>query len=315
MFIDEAIIVVKGGQGGPGKVAFFAKKSGPSGGNGGKGGNVYAELNSNLIDLKKFTERSVFQAENGESGGFNRREGLNGKDLTLQMPTSTTIFDTQTKQEYLINQYSKRILLCRGGQGGYGNEEFKTSTYQTPRHADIGKKGQQRQFKLILKLIADFGLIGLPNAGKSSLLNELTKANVKTASYPFTTLEPNLGVCNGKVLADIPGLIEGASKGRGLGIRFLKHIEKVNLILHCISCESENLKKDYEVVINEISSYNKSILQKKSVILFTKIDLMGEEERNRKIKELSFTGLRVIPLSIYQKDSLQILKDYLISYE
>jgi len=224
MFIDEARITVKGGQGGYGKVAFFRNRKGPSGGNGGKGGDVYAVATSNLTHLKNYVEVFEYMAENGEPGGDNHKTGAGGKDLLLKMPIGTTIIDTSIKKEIVLDKNHPKILLCAGGQGGLGNSAFKSSVNQTPKKAEVGKKGEEKEFALILKLIADFGLIGLPNAGKSSLLNSLTAANVKTADYPFTTLEPNLGVYEGKVIADVPGLIEGASSGKGLGIKFLKHI-------------------------------------------------------------------------------------------
>ncbi|MBI4009194.1 GTPase ObgE, partial [Candidatus Roizmanbacteria bacterium] len=308
MFVDEAQITVKGGDGGPGKVAFFAKKKGPSGGNGGKGGDLYFAANSNIKDLKKFKETIFFKAENGQQGGSNRRFGGNGKDLHLMIPINTTIVDENTNEEITLTEIRTEVLLCRGGEGGFGNNSFKTSTNQTPYKATPGKKGQEKKVKLILRLIADLGLIGLPNAGKSSLLNELTKANVRTAAYPFTTLEPNLGVLKGKVIADIPGLIEGAAKGKGLGIRFLKHIEKVSLLLHCISVESNNIERDYKTVIEEISKYNKAILSKKAIILLTKIDLVSQEMVKDKIKTLKKFHEAIIPVSIYDLNSLTLVR-------
>jgi len=311
MFIDEAEITVQGGDGGAGKVAFFINKKGPSGGNGGKGGDVYFVINSNVTDLKKYSKTFFFKAEDGYPGGSNRRIGTNGQDLYLQVPPNTSIIDIKTNKEIVLNDKLLSALLCRGGGGGLGNDAFKTSVKQTPRHAAQGEKGQEKRLKLIVKLIAEYGLIGLPNAGKSSLLNELTNAKVKTASYPFTTLEPNLGVVNGKVLADIPGLIEGASGGKGLGIKFLKHIEKVRLLLHCISVESENLEKDYRTVVEEISKYNKNILLKKQIILLTKTDLVSQETIEEKIKILKKLSAIVLPISIHDWDSLEQLKKLL----
>lgn len=308
MFIDEAEIVVKGGHGGPGKIAFFPMKSGPCGGNGGKGGNVYAVVNPNMTDLRKYKERSAYEAEDGEQGGSNRKIGANGKDLYLNVPVNTTVIDLDSSDEVELRKEGEEVLLAQGGEGGLGNDAFKTSTYQTPRKAEPGEEGQGRRLKLILKLIADYGLIGLPNAGKSSLLNELTSANVKTANYPFTTLEPNLGVIDGKVLADIPGLIEGASEGKGLGIKFLKHIEKVKLLLHCISVESEDVEKDYKTVTEELGNYNQEILNKQTIILLTKIDLVTKEEVKKKLKQLKKLDKEVLPISIHDWDSLEELK-------
>jgi len=315
MFIDEAEITVQGGNGGAGKVAFFINKRGSCGGNGGRGGNVYFVTTSNASDLKRFTEITSFKAEDGQMGGSNNRVGREGKDLNLPVPSNTTIIDIETNKEITLTDTLSNVLVCRGGEGGHGNNYFKTSTYQTPRKATPGQKGEERKIKLILKLIANFGLIGLPNAGKSSLLNELTNAHAKIANYPFTTLEPNLGVINGKVLADIPGLIEGAATGKGLGIKFLKHIEKVTLLLHCISVESENIEKDYKTVIEEISKYNKNILLKKSVILLTKTDLASQETIKEKITILSKLHNMVIPVSIHDFDSLELLRKILNSQE
>ena len=313
MFIDEAEITVQGGDGGAGKVAFFINKKGPSGGNGGKGGNLYFIASQNFSDLKKYSKQSFFKAEDGQAGGSNRRLGANGKNLYLQVPVNTTIIDNKTKEEVTLTDKFSSIPVCRGGGGGFGNDSFKTSTDQTPHKATPGQKGEERKITLILKLIADYGLIGLPNAGKSSLLNELTNANVRIASYPFTTLEPNLGVVDGKILADIPGLIEGASRGRGLGIKFLKHIEKVSLLLHCISVESENSEKDYKTVIEEIAKYNKKILAKKTIILLTKTDLATQDIVKEKTKSLKKLQDAIIPVSIYDQTSLNKLQKALTS--
>lgn len=308
MFIDEAEITIQGGHGGSGKVAYFANKNGPSGGNGGKGGNLYFSINANVTDLKKYTQSTLFKAENGQTGGTNKRNGLNGKNLYLQLPPNTTIIDHKNNIEITLTDKLPTILFCQGGKGGLGNSYFKTSVHKTPRYATPGEIGQEIKVTLIIKLIADIGLIGLPNAGKSSLLNELTNAHVKTANYPFTTLEPNLGVFNGKVLADIPGLIEGASSGKGLGIKFLKHIEKVSLLLHCISVESLDIEKDYKTVLDEIFKYNKNILSKKTIILLTKTDLVSEKFIKEKLKILKKLSPSIIPVSIYNQKTLEQLR-------
>lgn len=308
MFIDEAEITIQAGDGGAGKVAFFVNKKGPCGGNGGKGGDLYFVTNSNITDLKKFTKTTLFKAQNGQPGGSNRRFGTKGKDMHLEVPVNTTVIDSETNKEITLTDKLSSILICRGGNGGFGNDSFKTSTNQTPHNATPGQKGQEKKITLILRLIANFGLIGLPNAGKSSLLNRLTNANVKTASYPFTTLEPNLGVIDGKIIADIPGLIDGASTGKGLGIRFLKHIEKVSLLLHCISVESENIEKDYKIVVEEISKYNRAILSKKTIILLTKTDLISQDIIKKKLKILKKFENTIIPVSIHNLDSLDLIR-------
>jgi len=309
MFIDEVEITIKGGNGGPGAVAFFAMKAGPSGGNGGNGGDVYFVVNPNLSDLHKYLQKTLYQAGNGQKGGSNRRQGEKGADLQLQVPPGVTLVDLQTHQEVELEKNSPRMLVCRGGAGGLGNDAFKSATYQTPKKATPGEKGEERHLKIVLKLIADYGLVGLPNAGKSSLLNILTAAHVKTANYPFTTLEPNLGVFNGKVLADIPGLIEGASKGKGLGINFLKHIEKVSTILHCVAADSPDVKADYKTVVAELEKYNKKLLEKKTIILLTKIDLVSKEEQDKKTKLLKEFNADILPISIYKEESIGKLKE------
>jgi len=313
MFIDEAEILVKGGHGGAGRVSFFANRKGPSGGNGGRGGDVYAEVDANITQLKKFLEISKYIGENGGPGGQNKRTGLNGRDLVIKVPVNTTIIDKKTGSEIILNEKNPKTLLAKGGKGGLGNESFKTSTNRTPKSAELGDDTPQLNYKLLLKLIADYGLIGLPNAGKSSLLNVLTKANVKTAAYPFTTLEPNLGVFNGKVLADVPGLIEGAATGRGLGIKFLKHIEKVELLLHCIAVDSLDVEKDYKTVINELQSYSKILIDKKSMILLTKIDLANKELIEKKTAILKIYNRNILPISIYDVNSLDKLKKIITS--
>jgi GTP-binding protein len=308
MFIDEAKIMVKGGHGGAGRVAFFRNRKGPSGGNGGPGGDVYTVASANLTQLRAFISKVKYIGENGGPGGPNQRTGKYGEDLLIKVPVGTTFIDIVTKSEITVNEKNPKVLLCRGGLGGLGNDAFKTPTNRVPQHAEPGREGQERNFRLILRLIANFGLIGLPNAGKSSLLNKLTSANVRTANYPFTTLEPNLGVFSGKVIADVPGLIEGASTGKGLGIKFLKHIEKVDLIFHCISVESTDVTTEYNTVINELKTYNPRLPEKKSIILLTKIDLIEKAEVGKKLKELKKFNKNVLAVSIHNEESLTHLK-------
>ncbi len=305
MLVDEAEIIVKAGHGGPGRVSFRGKKGGgPDGGDGGRGGDVYVKAVSDIYALKQFLSKKECRADDGEGGGAGMRSGANGKDLILAMPVGTFLIDEEGVETELVKE-DQQILLGRGGLGGKGNEFFKSSSNTTPRYAQKGLKGQEKKFQLKLKLIADIGLIGLPNAGKSSLLNEITNANAKIGDYPFTTLEPNLGVLNGKVLADIPGLIEGASEGRGLGHKFLKHIEKVRLLIHCISSESEDPVTDYEIVRKELKKFNPDLLKKKEIILLTKSDL-----KETKVKKVA--KKEVIPVSIHNWDSIQTLTKILL---
>jgi len=313
MLVDEVDIVVKGGHGGAGRVAFFSKKgSGPSGGDGGRGGDVFVLATTDLYGLNKFLSNAELKAENGESGSVNRKSGADGKDLILSMPIGTILIDDAGKEMELL-QLGSPVLLAEGGLGGKGNYFFKSSGNTTPRYAQPGLPGQEKKLKLHLKLIADFGLIGLPNAGKSSLLNELTSADAKIGAYPFTTLEPNLGVLYGKVIADIPGLIEGASEGKGLGDKFLKHMEKVTLLLHCISSESGNPLKDYEIIRNELKKFNPELLKKPEIILVTKTDLIEEKDLKSKLKALSKTKKKILPVSVHNWDSIQELVDLLKS--
>lgn len=311
MFVDEAYIKVEGGTGGSGRAAFFPGiKTGPSGGDGGKGGNVYAVAEPNMVDLYKYTSVRLYKAGDGQVGANFRRTGADGEDLIIKVPKGTLFIDQETNESIEINT-SEPVLLAKGGYGGKGNAKFATPTNRSPKTAQPGKKGQEKSFKLVLKLIAHYGLIGLPNAGKSSLLNELTAANVKTAMYPFTTLEPNLGVFNNNIIADIPGLIEGASEGKGLGFKFLKHIEKVEILLHCVAADSVDILNDYNTVIKEIEQYNAELLNKDQIILLTKTDVLDESKQNELIKKLQVYNKKVLPISIYNPTQFEALKKLL----
>jgi GTPase len=309
MLIDEVDLIVKGGHGGAGITSFGKKEhSGPDGGNGGKGGDLYISTSTDITLLNQFSRKTDFSAENGHPGERNRRSGKNGKDLELILPIGTSIIDKENEKTlFELNKNDEKILLCKGGMGGLGNWEFRGPKRTTPLYSQPGLEGEEKHLKIVLKLIADYGLIGLPNAGKSSLLNELTNAKAKIAYYPFTTLSPNLGVIKGKYLADVPGLIEGASEGKGLGIGFLKHIEKVGVLLHCISSESNNLLKDYQTVREEMKRYNPVMVQKKEIILLTKSDLISKEDLKNNLKILKKKAKMVLAISIYDYDSIKKL--------
>lgn len=317
MLIDEAEITIKGGHGGAGLVSFGKMlKSGPDGGNGGQGGNVYVKAVSDITLLNQFSQKTEFEAENGHVGGRNRKTGKNGKDIEILLPVGTSIIEIETKREndlvtsgetYELTKVGQKELIAKGGIGGRGNWEFRSSKNTTPRFSQSGKEGEIRLIKLNLKLIADIGLIGLPNAGKSSLLNELTSAKAKVGAYAFTTLSPNLGNMNGKIIADIPGLIEGAHEGRGLGLKFLKHIEKTGVIVHCISCETKNLTNDYKTVKNELISYNSEIGSKKEIIVLTKTDLVDKKVLEKLIKEAKRLNPEVYSVSIHDFEALNKL--------
>ena len=295
MLIDRAEITIRGGHGGAGMPNKF---KGPAGGNGGNGGSVFIKTSSNINLLNQFSEKDIFIAENGSMGGKNNRTGKQGRDIEILLPAGTSIIDKESGESILeLTKPGEEKLICRGGRGGFGGTT-----------GSRGERGEEKRVILSLKLLADFGLIGLPNAGKSSLLNELTNAKAETANYPFTTLEPNLGVFENRCLADIPGLIEGASKGKGLGIAFLKHIEKVSTLLHCISCESQDHLKDYKTVRSELEKFGFDLTNKPEVIILTKTDLINIEDFQKLIKRLGKIGKKIIPVSIHDFQSLEELK-------
>lgn len=320
MLVDELDLIIQGGHGGAGRVSFHSKSgAGPNGGDGGSGGHVYIKTTTDIYALSQFLSKKIYKAENGQMGGSNTKSGANGEDLILTMPTGTVLTD-QDGNEYELNEPNTTLLLAKGGLGGRGNAFFKSPSNTTPRYAQSGLAGEEKKLILKLKLIADFGLIGLPNAGKSSLLNELTNAQARVGDYPFTTLEPNLGMMRGnpstgsgqRVLADIPGLIESASEGKGLGHKFLKHIEKVSLLLHCISSESEDPLKDYEIVHQELKKFNTKLLEKQQIILLTKSDLVEDKDLEKKVKALRKTKHKILTISIHNWESLQELIGLLV---
>ena len=307
MLVDELILKVEGGHGGPGKVSFRRPPNkGPDGGNGGNGGSVYIQPTSDIMSLGRFARNTHIKADNGEIGQRSTKFGSNALDKTVTLPIGSFIECLEDGSITEITPQTGRFLIAEGGLGGRGNHEFRSPTNTTPMQAEPGEKGEKKTLRILLKLIADFGLIGLPNAGKSSLLNELTRANVKVANYPFTTLEPNLGVCGKKILADIPGLIEGAASGKGLGIKFLKHIEKTSTLLHCIAADSDDPKGDYKTIWQEMNAFDKSLKDKQEIILLTKSDTVDKKEITRLTK--LFKGKKVVPVSIYDFDSIEELK-------
>ncbi len=313
MLIDEADIIFKAGHGGPGKVSFRpAKKGGPDGGNGGKGGDLYLEATSDLSALRQFTHKKLIEAENGQGGGSNKKSGLDGSDKIVFIPVGSLITSKDGKKNIELTESGQKILIAKGGLGGRGNFELRSSTRTTPMFAQPGLPGESFEAHISLRYIADFGLIGLPNAGKSSLLNELTRANAKVAEYPFTTLEPNLGMLQGKIIADIPGLIEGASDGKGLGVKFLKHIVKVRLLIHCIAADSINPENDYAVIRKEMGNYDPVLLEKREIIVITKSDLI-DEEQFKKI-EKHFKNKTLLKVSIYNYDDMEKFKKVILSH-
>lgn len=294
MFIDEVEIYVKSGNGGNGAVSFrrekYVPKGGPDGGDGGNGGDVIVRGKENIHGLTFFNMKKKFLAENGQNGMGKNKKGKDGEDLCLYLPLGTQIY---SKEELIADIISDKeeFVLAKGGRGGWGNQHFATSIKQAPTWSKDGEKGKGLKIKLELKTIADIGLVGLPNAGKSTLISVLTKARPKIADYPFTTLEPNLGTYTDSdsrfVIADIPGLIEGASKGRGLGYRFLRHIERTKLLVHLISAESTDLVKDYNTIQGELKSFSNKLLSKKEVVVISKADIITEKDLEKEIARLS----------------------------
>ena len=315
MLITEVNIVFKAGSGGDGKVSFYKYRRGPDGGNGEKGGSIYISPTTDIYALSPFSRTKKIEAENGRGGMSNTKNGKAGKDLEIKLPVGTIITDKESGEVFEITADFKRFLFCKRGEGGRGNYEFRSGANTTPKFAEKGQVGQKRSLHLNLKLIADYGLIGFPNAGKSSLLKELTSATPKVASYPFTTLEPNLGELNGQIIADIPGLIQGASQGKGLGIKFLKHIEKVSLLLHCLSCEEKEPQKAYQTIRKELENYNPNLLKLPEIILLTKADLRSKAEINSYLKALKGLKKEVLPVSIYDWESLEKLRALFFKHE
>jgi GTP-binding protein len=322
-FIDEVLITVRSGDGGKGCVSFrrekFIPKGGPDGGDGGKGGSVFFRATERLATLIDFKYRRLFRARNGEPGKGKSQTGKNGKDIRIEVPIGTLLYDEETGQEIadLVHD-GQEVLVLEGGQGGRGNQHFATSTNRAPRMAQPGIPGEEKRLRLSLKSLADIGLIGLPNAGKSTLLSRLTTAKPKIADYPFTTLTPNLGVmtlAEDKTLtvADIPGLVEGAGEGKGLGHRFLKHIERTQLLLHVMDVTyspAQSLLEDFLVVRKELEDYHVNVAAKDQIAVINKIDLYSMQHRDvRKVKEaLRNLGIESYPVSALTGEGIEDLK-------
>ncbi len=295
MFIDYAEIEVKAGDGGDGAVSFrrekYVPKGGPAGGNGGKGGSIVFEAYHNLFTLLDFRYKKHYAAQKGAAGGSSLKDGKNGDDIVIQVPVGTIIKDAETGKTIAdLNEHGKKVIVVKGGKGGKGNSNFATPTNQAPRYAEPGRPGEVRKVTLELKLIADVGLVGFPNAGKSTLISTISAAKPKIADYPFTTLEPNLGIVKYKdyqsfTVADIPGIIEGAHEGKGLGHKFLKHIERTKILLFLIDVTSENYQKDYNILLNELKSYSPKLAEKKKIVSLSKIDLIEESELKKLTKK------------------------------
>ena len=304
MFTDEAEVYLKAGNGGNGSVSFRREKyipnGGPDGGDGGRGGDIYIEVDSRLRSLAFFNRQKKFLAESGENGHGKKMHGKNAQDLILKVPTGTVIYEKENQLSDLVND-GEKILVVKGGNGGWGNQHFATSIKQAPEWAKGGMRGESKKIKLVFKTIADVGLIGLPNAGKSTLLATLTSARPKIADYPFTTLEPNLGTYVGDkmriIFADIPGLIEGASEGKGLGEKFLRHIERTRLLIHLLDANSDDLLNDYKTIRNEIKKFSKELTKKKVLVVLNKIDTVSEDDLEEKTQTFKKAKIPVIAIS------------------
>ncbi|MDA9697793.1 GTPase ObgE [Candidatus Pelagibacter sp.] len=323
-FLDQVKIYVKAGNGGDGSPSFrrekFIEYGGPDGGDGGTGGSVILKSVQNLNTLIDYRYQQHHKAQRGDNGSGKNRTGKNGDDLTLKVPLGTQVFEEDNKT--LIYDFIKigdEFVVASGGKGGLGNTRFKSSTNRAPRKFTKGALGEEFIIWLQLKTIADIGIIGLPNAGKSSLLAAITNANPKIANYQFTTLNPNLGVANYDdkevTIADIPGLVEGAHKGTGLGIQFLKHIERCKSLLHMIDITNKDLKKSYQQIKNELKSYSSKIEKKKELVILNKTDLVENNDIKKIIKDFSkYTKSEVITLTTLEKKSISKVKAKLISY-
>ena len=323
-FLDQVKIYIKAGNGGDGSPSFrrekFIEFGGPDGGDGGKGGSVILKAEQNLNTLIDFRYQQHHKAKRGENGAGQNRTGKSGEDLILKVPLGTQVFEEDNKTLiYDFTKISEEFVAAAGGKGGLGNTRFKSSTNRAPRKFTKGTQGEEFTIWLQLKTIADIGIIGLPNAGKSSLLASVTNANPKIANYQFTTLNPNLGVASYDdkeiTIADIPGLVEGAHKGTGLGIQFLKHIERCKSLLHLIDITSEDLKKSYQQVKNELKKYSNKLIKKKELIVLNKIDLIDEKEVIHIIKDFKKnTKSEVIAVSTFNKSSVSKIKSKLLNY-
>ncbi len=322
-FIDEMELRMRAGKGGDGIVAWrqekFVEYGGPAGGNGGRGGDVYVRGVRDYGILSKYRNMKEFAAENGQDGGQGNAWGHNGKDFVLDVPVGavlTKVVDgAKTAETFEVLREGELVFLLKGGKAGFGNSHFKASTNVSPEQFTLGKAGEEGEFHLEVRMIVDLGFVGFPNAGKSSLLNAITAAKAKVASYQFTTLEPNLGELFGFILADIPGLIEGASEGRGLGHKFLRHVERTKAVLHCISLENEDIGAAYRTIREELSKYSEELGKKPEIILLTKTDTVTPEVVAAKMKEakmLSKNTLGVFSVSAINDTELKTLKDELI---
>ncbi len=314
--VDELKIYAKAGNGGDGVVRWLREKSkpwsGPAGGNGGNGGDVYLKGVRDASLLSEYSHDPSFKAENGEAGGKKSCEGANGADLFVKVPVGSLVTNLDTGEQYDIDEDGKEVLILKGARGGLGNEHFKSSTNTTPYESTPGKEGPDGNFFIELRLFADLGLVGYPNAGKSTFLNSVTNAKSKIGAYPFTTLDPHLGVLQEFVIADIPGIIEGASEGKGLGLKFLKHIKRTKAILHLVSFESEDMMQTYKNIRAELEGYDEDLGKKDEIILLTKVDIVDEARVKEEKNKFEKLGKTVFVMSAYDDASVKKVSDEIV---
>lgn len=313
MLIDEIKLRLEAGHGGKGAVAFQKVRlaEGPTGGDGGHGGSIFFEGVADVGALFTLANKRVVRAQRGHDGRGQFIDGSRGEDVVLKVPTGTTVTNLETGFAREINSVGERVLAAGGGKGGRGNFKFRSATNTTPKQSEEGLPGDVARYKLELRLIADIGLIGLPNAGKSSLLNELTRAKSKIANYAFTTLEPHLGAYYELIIADIPGLIEGASEGKGLGVKFLKHIERTKTLFHLVSAESDDPVRDYKIVRGELERFNPALTKKQEYVLLTKTDAVAPETVASGLKALEKADIEATPISILEPASIEEVRKIL----
>jgi GTP-binding protein len=313
MLVDDVTVTLKAGDGGKGAVAFQKVRlmQGPTGGDGGRGANVYFEGVADINALAFYASKRTVIGENGYNGRGQFVDGRAGHDLFMRVPVGTIVTNLETGYKREITEVGERILAAGGGKGGRGNFKFRSSTNTTPKESEEGKQGDTATYRMELRLIADVGLVGLPNAGKSSLLNALTAAHSRVANYPFTTLEPHLGAYYGVIIADIPGLIEGASEGKGLGDKFLRHIERTQTLFHLVSAESDDVVGDYRTIRAELEAYDPELGKKKEYVFLTKADAVAQDALSERLRALKKAGLDALPISILDDESLRQVKETL----
>lgn len=318
MFVDELTIFAKAGNGGDGVVRWrhekFKPKAGPAGGNGGNGGDVYVRAVKDLNRLSKYTGHKSFSAVSGEAGTNQSRHGRNGEDCYIDIPVGSRVTDLGRGRHFELTEVGETQKILKGGSGGLGNEYFKSSTNRSPMESTEGKPGEEGEFLIEVALMVDVGLVGLPNAGKSTLLNALTNAHSRIGDYPFTTTEPHLGDLYGITIADIPGLISGAAAGKGLGHKFLRHVSRTRMLLHLVSLENEEPKITYQTIRNELEQFDSALLQKEEWIILTKKDLVSQAQIDAAVESLEKNENRVFVLSVEDPESVKLLRDSLVSH-